>query len=33
MFDRSPILRRRVAVRDFGHGPAMIAVLASNKQS
>jgi hypothetical protein len=33
MFDRASVARHRVAVRDFGHGPAMISVLASNKQS
>ncbi|PYQ82405.1 MAG: hypothetical protein DMG03_17685 [Acidobacteria bacterium] len=33
IFDRAPVAGRRIAVRDFGHGPAMIPVLASNKQS
>ena len=33
MLDRAPVAGRRIAVRDFGHGPAMIPVLASNKQS
>jgi hypothetical protein len=33
MFDRAPVAGRRITVRDFGHGPAMIAVLAWNKQS
>jgi hypothetical protein len=32
IFDRAPA-GGRVAVRDFGHGPAMIPVLAINKQS
>ena len=30
---RARVAGRRIAVRDFGHGPAMIPVLASNKQS
>ena len=33
MLDRALVAGRRLAVRDFGHGPAMIPVLASNKQS
>jgi hypothetical protein len=33
MVDRAPVTGRRIAVRDFGQGPAMIPVLASNKQS
>jgi hypothetical protein len=33
MFDRARVAGRRIALRDFGHGPAMIPVLASNKQS
>ena len=33
MFDRAPVAGRPIAIRDFGHGPVMIPVLASNKQS
>jgi hypothetical protein len=33
IFDRAAVAGRRLAVRDFGHGPAMIQVLAANKQS
>ena len=33
IFDRAPVAGRRIAVRGFGHGPAIIPVLASNKQS
>ena len=33
MVDRAPFAGDRIAVRDFGHGPAMIPVLPFNKQS
>ncbi len=33
ILDRAPVAGRRRAVRDLGHGPGMIPVLASNKQS
>jgi hypothetical protein len=33
MLYRAPIAGRRLAIRGFRHGPAMIPILPANKQS